>query len=46
MGQTSLLGIANYVGGSTANVVWMVVAMVVALVVTFVMTYLMYKEEK
>ena len=45
MGQTSLL-IANYVGGSTANVVWMVVAMVVALVVTFVMTYLMYKEEK
>ena len=46
MGQTSLLGIANYVGVSTANVVWMVVAMVVALVVTFVMTYLMYKEEK
>lgn len=46
MGQTSLLVIANYVGESTANVVWMVVAMVVALVVTFVMTYLMYKEEK
>ena len=40
LGSTNVLGLLNFVGGGTANLVWAVIASVVAFVVSAVVTYL------
>lgn len=44
-GPTSVLGLMNYMGGTTANLVWMAVGYAAAVVSTFVLTFIFYKEE-